>query len=360
MSNGGKTLHLITANQRRGAEIFAVDLVAALNAIDGDGSTRHSVAALTSGPDGDELGVPNLGSSSFSPATLRALRRAARDTRSVVAHGSKTLPATAIALTGARRPFVYRSIGDPQAWSGSGVRRLRTAMLLRRAARVVAVWPGAADTLATVHGVPRSKLAVIYNGARAGRFPYADHVAQAKARSALGLPAGERVVTYLGALSAEKQVATAIEAVGRFDDVHLLVAGAGPERRSLGLRAAAAAPGRVHFAGVVDAPQDALAAADVIILPSRTEGMPGVLIEAGLTGRAAVASDVGGVAEVVRHGETGMLAPPGDIPAFVAGLRTVLDAPRTFGDAAYKHCVAHFDLPTIAAQWAALLEDLAG
>lgn len=358
MSDGGKTLHLITANQRRGAEIFATDLVTALNLRDSTGSSRHTVAALTPGPHGDELGVPDLGTSPYALATLRALRRAAHDARSVVAHGSKTLPATAVALAGARRPFVYRSIGDPMAWSGSGLRRVRTAQLLRRAARVVAIWPGAADTLATVHGVPRTKLSVIPNGVPAERCPFADDAAQAAARSTFSLPAGERVVTYVGALSAEKQVATAIDAVGRLDDVHLLVVGSGPERPALGARASAAAPGRVRFTGALDGPQEALAASDVVILPSRTEGMPGVLIEAGLTGRAAVASDVGGVAEIVRHGETGMLAPPGDIPAFVAALRTVLDDPRTFGDAAHKHCMANFDIPTVATQWAALLEDL--
>jgi glycosyltransferase involved in cell wall biosynthesis len=358
MSDGGKTLHLITASQRRGAEVFATDLVTALNV--GEAEPQHAVVALTEGPAGDELGVGALGTSPLGRATLRALRRAARDVGVVVAHGSKTLPAAAVGLVGAKTPFVYRSIGDPLAWSGSGMRRVRTAMLLRRAARVVALWPSAADTLAEVHGVPRAKLAVIPNGVPAERCPLADKAVQAAARKRFGLPTGERVVTYLGALSAEKDVATAIDAVGRLDDVHLLVAGSGPDRPALGIRASSAAPGRVHFAGRVDGPQEALAAADVVVLPSRTEGMPGVLIEAGLTGRAAVASDVGGVAEIVHHGETGMLAPPGDVVAFAHGLRSVLADPATFGDAAHKHCTASFDIPVIAAQWATLLEESGG
>jgi glycosyltransferase involved in cell wall biosynthesis len=367
MRDGGTTLHLITANQRRGAEVFATDLVTALNARDAppvaaepalelpvSASPRHTVLALTPGPSGDDLGVESLGVSPFSPATLRALRRASKSVGAVVAHGSKTLPAAAVA---SRAPFVYRSIGDPRAWSGRGMKRWRTAFLLRRASRVVALWPGAADTLAELHGVPLSKLAVIPNGVPASRFPVADRKAQDAARDLLGLPRGEQVVTYLGALSPEKEVATAIDAVGRLGDVHLLIAGAGPARSALGVHASGAAPGKVHFVGRVDRPQDALAAADVVVLPSRTEGMPGVLIEAGLTGRASVASDVGGVSEIVRHGETGMLAPPSDIPAFVSALRTVLADARVFGEAAHKHCTANFDIPIVATQWAALLED---
>ena len=347
-------LHVVTASQRRGAEVFAVDLVTALRAQ----GRSDDLVALTPGPSGDELGVPTLGATPFGLATLRALRSRARG--AVVAHGSKTLPAAAVALAGSPVPFVYRSIGDPLAWSGSGVRRARTALLLRRAARVVALWPGAADVLTRVHGVPAAKLTVIPNGVPASRCPLADAAAQAAARRTFGLPEGEQVVTYLGALSAEKQVDTAIRAVAALPDVHLLVAGAGPERPTLEALAAEAAPGRVHFAGLVDGPQEALAAADVVVLPSRTEGMPGVLIEAGLTGRAAVASDVGGVSEIVRPGETGMLAAPGDVEAFTTALRTVLADAGPLGKAAHNHCLAHFDIPVVAQQWADLLTEVRG
>ena len=349
------TLHLVTASQRRGAEVFAADLVAALI----DRGHPGSLVALTAGPGGDELGVPVLGTSPFAPGTLRALRRAARSADVVVAHGSKTLPAVAAALAGTGRPFVYRSIGDPMAWSGSGLRRARTALLLRRAARVVALWPGAADVLHRVHGVPRSKLVVSPNGVPAARCPVADAAVRAAARVAFGLPSEGRVVTYLGALSPEKQVDTAIRAVAALDDVHLLVAGAGRERAALEALALEIAPGRAHFAGAVPGPQEAFAAADVVVLPSRTEGMPGVLIEAGLTGRAAVASDVGGVAEIVRPGETGMLATPGDVAGFVESLRSVLDDAEALGKAAHTHCIEHFDMPVVAARWAELLEGTA-
>jgi glycosyltransferase involved in cell wall biosynthesis len=369
MTNSAGVLHLVTASQRRGAEVFALDLVTALSvprvtageaADHSAGSAGHRLAALTAGPQGDALGAPALGAKPFGLSTLRALRREARRSDAVVAHGSKTLPAAAVALTGAATPFVYRSIGDPLAWSGSGLRLRRTALLLGRAAKVVALWPEAADTLARLHGVPAGKLAVIPNAVPASRCPVPDDDAQLAARRKFGLPLPDQgpVVTYIGALSPEKQVATAIQAIAAVDDAHLLVVGDGPDRAELEALAQTTAPGRVTFAGVQPGPQEALAAGDVVVLPSRTEGMPGVLIEAGLSARPAVASKVGGVGQIVRHGETGMVAEPGDVGGFVEGLRKVLADPALMGEAAYQRCQANFEIGVVAEQWSDLLDGL--
>jgi glycosyltransferase involved in cell wall biosynthesis len=357
MTSHRGALHLVTASQRRGAEVFAADLVQALEQ---DAEMTHRLAALTPGPQGDQLGAPALGGKPFAPATLRALRRAARAAGVVVAHGSKTLPASAAALAGTGTPFVYRSIGDPLAWSGRGLRRRRTALLLGRAARVVALWPAAADDLARVHGIAAGRLAVIPNGVPAARCPVPSTADRAAARRRFDLPAEAPVVACIGALGPEKEVATAIAAVGALGGVHLLVVGDGPLRADLEARAAAAAPGRVRFTGVLPGPQEALAAADVVALPSRTEGMPGVLIEAGLAGRPAVATGVGGVAEIVRHGETGVVTPVGDVDRFAAGLRTVLAGAPALGDAARRHCLARFEIGVVAAQWGDLLHGLRG
>lgn len=349
------TLHLVTADQRRGAETFAADLVEALAARGRAGR----LVALTGAPAGQEgVGAEVLGTDPFAPATLRALRRAAAGAGAVVAHGSKALPAAALALAGSRTPFVYRSIGDPVAWSGSGLRRARTKLLLRRAARVTALWPGAADAIHRLHGVPTAKLVVVPNGVPAERCPRADAAARAQARAGLGLPAEGPVVLYLGSLSPEKQVDVAIRAVARVEGAHLLVVGGGPERAALEALAATELADRATFTGVVPSPQGPLAAADVVALPSRTEGMPGVLIEAGLTGRPAVASDVGGVAEIVRPGETGVLVAPGDVDGFTEGLRAALADAPALGTAAHEHCLAHFDLPVVAGRWAEVLDAL--
>jgi glycosyltransferase involved in cell wall biosynthesis len=348
-----RVLHVITSTQRRGAETFAVDLAAALGAR----GVASEVAALAPGA-GDTLEVATLGPAGLAPATLRALRRRAAGAPAVVAHGSRTLPACALALAGRRTPVVYRSIGDPGAWAGGPVRRLRTRVLLGRMTAVTALWPAAVDAVHDLYGVPRARLHVLPNGVPADRCPVPDAAAGAAARARLGLPAGVPVVAAIGALSAEKRVADAIDAVAAVEGAHLLVAGDGPERPALEVRTAATLGERAHFAGVLPGPADALAAADVVVSCSRTEGMPGVLIEAGLSGRPAVATDVGGVAEIVRDGETGLLVRPGDVGGLTAALVRALAERSRLGAAARAHCLATFEIGVVADGWADLLRTL--
>jgi glycosyltransferase involved in cell wall biosynthesis len=357
-------VHVVRSTQRRGAEVFGCDLSAELGRL---GLTSR-VVALTpgsgggSGP-GHQLDVPALGARPMGPSTLRALRREAGRADVVVAHGSRTLDACAVALAGTGTPFVYRSIGDPAAWSAQGIRRVRTALLLRRAARVAVLWPGAADTLRTAHGVPAAKAAVIPNGVAVERHPVPGDQDRVAARARLGLPAEAPVAACIGALSAEKRVVAVIDAVSGLPGVHLLLAGEGPERAALEAQAAAAAGGRVRFAGVLPGPHDALAAADVVVLASRTEGMPGVLIEAGLAARPCVATAVGGVGAVVDDGVTGVLVPPGDDTALARALGDLLAAGPArlaeMGAAARARCAERFAMSTVASAWADLLAAVA-
>ena len=347
-------LHVITSTQRRGAETFAVDLAGALTAR----GVASNVVALSPGRTGATLAVPALGDSPLSPSSLRALRRRAGTAQMVVAHGSRTLPACGSALLGQRAPIVYRSIGDPGAWAGSGLRRARTRLLLRRMDAVAVLWPGAGESVRALHGVPAERIHVIPNGVPAARCPVPDAGARVAARRRLGLPPHGPVVAVIGALGPEKRVGDAVAAVARLPDTHLLVAGDGRDRSRLELQAAEEAPGRVHFAGTLPGPTDALAAADVVALPSRTEGMPGVLIEAGLSGVAVVATDVGGVAEIVRDDVTGLLVPPGDVAALTAALGRALAERDRLGRAARRHCLATFEIGAVADRWVSLAATL--
>jgi glycosyltransferase involved in cell wall biosynthesis len=297
------------------------------------------------------LEVPVLGSGALAPATLRALRQRGRAADVVVAHGSRTLPACAIALFGSGTPFVYRNIGDPTAWSGSGLRKLRTQTFLRRAALVVALTESAANTLAEGYGVRRDHLVVIPSGVPAAANAPADAATRDLARHTLGIPADTPVVAMVGALSEEKQPALAIEAVASLDGVHLLVAGDGPLRDELTALADSSARGRVHFLGSLPDPSPAYDAADVLVLASRTEGLPGVLIEAGLRGLPVVATDVGYVRDVVRDGETGVVVPSGDATALADALARVLATPGDMGARARDLFLAEFELGAITQRW---------
>jgi glycosyltransferase involved in cell wall biosynthesis len=136
---------------------------------------------------------------------------------------------------------------------------------------------------------------------------------RAAARQALGLPGSAPVVAFVGRVTGIKRpdrlLAVAREVRAARPDVRFLVCGEGDLLETTRGGAAAGRLDMTFLPWRADV-ETVYAAADVVLLTSDNEGMPVSLIEAGLAGRPAVATDVGGVAEVVRHGRTGLLAAP--------------------------------------------------
>ena len=123
----------------------------------------------------------------------------------------------------------------------------------------------------------------------------------------------------------EKGVDVLIEAfphvVAAFPDAVLAVIGLGTQMRAnQDAAVAGGARDRIEFCGVLTNPAPAIAEADVIVLPSRREGLPVVVLEAFALERPVVASNVGGTPDVVRDGDTGWLVPPDDPAALAAAL----------------------------------------
>jgi len=343
-------LQVVTSTDRRGAETSAIELAGALE--------RRGLAvrtvALAPGASGG-LEVPALGRSALGVHALRALRREAQRAGVVVAHGSRTLPACAIALLGTRVPFVYRNIGDPRFWAASPLRRARTRAFLARARAVVALTAESSSILSDRYGVAPARVTVIPNGVASARHRPADSSARAAARAALGLPNGVPVVAVIGALRPEKDVGLAIDAVACVEGAHLLVVGDGPERLAAEASAQRVAPGRVHFTGSLADPGPAFDAADVVALTSRTEGVPAVLVEAGLRAIPVVTTDVGFVRDVVAHGVTGLVVTQREPIALSVAIRRALASPD-LGVAARRRCAERFDLEPVADAWAFLLD----
>jgi glycosyltransferase involved in cell wall biosynthesis len=183
------------------------------------------------------------------------------------------------------------------------------------------------------HGLPRAKIRVVHNGVDLGRFPPFD-VARGGARAALGLPVERRLVAQIGRLAPQKDYPTFLGAAAllaaRFPDVDFVVAGEGPDAEALRRMATARGlGGRIRWLGVRhDVPQ-LLAAVDVMLLTSRYEGLPNVVIEAMAAGAAVVATDVGGCRELVTPEEHGLLVSPGDVEGIAAAAaRLLADEPR--------------------------------
>lgn len=141
-------------------------------------------------------------------------------------------------------------------------------------------------------------------------------------------------VLSLGRLIPLKGVAHAIDAVAQLPDVELVIAGYGPEKEALEERAQKTGA-RVRFVGEVRGEvKDAwFAAADAFVLPSvvtpdgRSEGAPVVVLEAMEHGVPVVASDVGGVSDLVQDGQNGFLVAPAEPAALTEALRSLAHRP---------------------------------
>lgn len=176
-------------------------------------------------------------------------------------------------------------------------------------------------SLAVGWGVPPVRVTVVPNPAP----PLPALRDRAEIRSALGVSGP--MAAFAGRLTAQKALPLAFEAVARVPGLTLLVAGDGPER--VGLETSVAQrglEGRVRFLGPLDREGvlELFRAADVSVLSSAWENFPHTVVEALAVGTPVVATATGGVAEVVRDGENGLLVAPGDADALSAALARVI------------------------------------
>jgi glycosyltransferase involved in cell wall biosynthesis len=344
-----RVLIVVASNSRRGAELEGSQLASELR----ERSVEADAIALARGVSRDSIDVPVLGDRPLGLSTLRALRARASDADVVVAYGSTTLPACAIGLVGTRTPFVYRSIGAPGAWLRGRVHRWRTGVMLRRAEKVVALWPQAATALNELYGLPPRSVHAIPNARSGDDFTPADAARRSAARARFGLACDALVVGCVGAFPDEKRLGLALAAVHELDDAIALVVGDGPNRREYERLGAESLGDRAVFTGMLDSVVDAYDAMDVLLLTSRTEGMPGVLIEAALSGVPVVATDVGGVGWLLQHGAVGEAVAPDSRPSDIAAaVRRVAALDPTARDDVVGECT----WGVVAAQWVEVLD----
>lgn len=342
-----RVLIVVNTDQRRGAEVFAERLAKGLMEL---GWVADAVSLTTLGGDA-RADVNPL--TDFSPKTMGRLkpeivlalrqRIASLNANIVVAIGP-TLRYGVLANLGLKSRLVYVAIGEPRYWLRSRRSAVLNRMLMRRVDRVFAVSARTSEELIELEPKLATKVEVIHTGVPDDLF-----------RIDRPPPHDPLHVVMIGSLSTEKAPRLALRAVAGVDGATIRFVGDGPLAGTLREEAVSLGIGdRVEFIGSVDEVAPHLTWADVLVLTSKTEGLPGVILEAGAAGVPAVSVDVGGVVEAIRHGVTGIVVAAGDLEALTEALRDLArDRERLIrmGEAARAHIRERFSMHQIVSRY---------
>jgi glycosyltransferase involved in cell wall biosynthesis len=331
------------------------------DALADDPDQRHVVAALFDAPaaglrpdivlTGRSTVLRRLG---LDPRAVRALRRViSREPADlVVAHGGEPLKYAVAA--GVPVPVVYYKIGLSSAELSRRSRLALYRFLVGRVALGVAVSRPIRDQLQHQLRMPPERLRIIPNS----RDPEVY-------RPASPPPTSGRVL-FIGELEVGKRPDLFLDVVERLRAMGMkftaAVIGDGSQRPEIERRARRL---DVELMGTRDDVPDLLREAAVLVLTSAgdTEGMPGVLIEAGLSMVPVVTTDAAGASDVVVDTMTGFVVDSddtGDIADRIATLLRDPDLRHRLGSRAREHCVEHFSVAAGAARWRDLADEARG
>ena len=217
---------------------------------------------------------------------------------------------------------------------------------------------GFADTLLHRYGESPERVAVIPHGV-CTRGPQLED--RDTALGASGLPAvgrGKFLVSFFGRLAEEKAPDVFVE-IARLlrqqDQIYFCMTGAGPLRAAiLGLIERYKLQGRIYAPGFVEDVSTLMELSDVVVVPSRIDGMPLVVLEAQAMGKPVVASAVGSIPEMIKDNQTGFLCEPGNAAAFCQRILELLRSPqrcREIGAAAQAAVRRAHDQETMVAAY---------
>lgn len=279
----------------------------------------------------------------------------------VQVNGGRALKYGAIAKKLLNNGFalVYRSIGSPLFWEKGVLGRRIAKYATAQADAVVAV----SDATLAEFG-PSSQDQTrrrIHRGTDISSLRLATPVN----REALSTPRDAKVLIYVGSLSFEKCPLRAVEVFSRMaaeqPNLYLWMLGDGPQDADcLQLARERGVEKRLRLTGTVQDVAPYLKAADLHLLTSDTEGLPGCLVESAALGLPCVAADVGGVKEIVLDGETGFVVPADDTASYVRNSRRLLDDPelhRRFSAKA-EAWAENFSMEAVGPQYLSLYEEI--
>jgi glycosyltransferase involved in cell wall biosynthesis len=368
-----RVLYVVDKLHRAGTQVHLQRLVGGLDRAAFDprvcclmagGPIAESLHA--SGVPVEVLGLPNI----YGPAAARGLVRLARSCRRErvdLVHAylvSANIYAT-VAARLARVPAVVtarRDTGFSRNWR---LRAVEEWVINPLVDRVTAVSPAAAAAARRERGLGHGKVVTIPNGLDLAEWDTARHP-RADARREWRLAPDETAVAAVGSLSPVKGHVDLLQAAARVlatrPRVRFFVVGDGPLRAELtALAASLGIAERVVFTGVRDDVARLLSMADVVVLPSHTEGMSNALLEAMAMARAVVATAAGGNVDVLEDGLSGLLVPPRDPATLAAALQRLVDRPyerHALGACARRRIEERYSLPVMLAEHERLYRSL--
>jgi glycosyltransferase involved in cell wall biosynthesis len=294
------------------------------------------------------LGGPGLRSISFTArGTAHVVRQRGRFD---VFHAHSIMsPTTIAALSGltTRTPRVVtlHATFEPERLLSKPFGATR----LRLYSRVIDCFVAISDDIETLllqHGMNPDRIARIPNGIDVERFQPPSPQQRDDLRRALDLSPEVPIALFAGRLHEVKQVDVLLRAWAAVEHGRLVIVGDGDERENLESLSAELELGeRVTFRGLVKNVEDYLRAADVFVLPSRSEGLSVALLEAMASGCVPVATAVGGAVGLIHDGCNGRLIPPGNVHSLSAALE------RALGDRAWREGAATAARRTVESQY---------
>jgi glycosyltransferase involved in cell wall biosynthesis len=340
-------IHLAEELQRRGHEVVPVGPANGCGWLAGEFRDR-----------GFEPAIFRL-RSAVDPTCVTGLARLFRDRGVDLAHSHEFTMAVYGAAAARRRSIPHLvTMHGGTGWAARWRRRAAMRWALRASSGIVAVSDPTRLELERILGTIAS-VSVVPNG-----VPRRDGD-RARLRLELGVGDDEPLIVAVGNLYPVKGHAVLLHALARVEanrPWRLAIAGRGEEEAQL--RALAQEHGlvdRLHLLGYRPDIPDLLAAADIFAMPSLSEGLPLALLEAMFSGRAIVASSVGGIPDALADGDAGVLVGPGDAGELSAALTRLLENPdlrHSLGSAAQHRAEAKFTTARMADAYEAIYRRL--
>jgi glycosyltransferase involved in cell wall biosynthesis len=364
-----KILQLVTKRQYRGAEVFAANLSTELLKLGHEiifAGLYENEADVLEVEGAENLDLSPNKNGAFSPALVQKIIQLVKKTNPdvVQCNGSDTLKyMVAASFFTARVPLVYRNISIISEWLSNTPKKLLYKKIFTRIDHVSSVGEEAIEDFIRTFNYPKSQTSVIRRG-----IPIKEvgSLTRKNLKEELNLAEGDKIAMHIGNFSPEKNHSFLLDIFSELKEeqpeVKLVCVGNGVlfekvkneiEERDL--------EETVYLLGFRKDIPELLSEAECFVLSSKVEGVPGVILEAAAQRKPAVATNVGGVFEVLRDGETGFMIDNFNKSQFKEKLLSIMNDAKVreeMGNKAYNLVQENFNPVKNALRFESLYREL--